>query len=69
LFSGSFLAVGHYLAALTQGHHVMPRKITTLTLADARAMITAGEKKAQEIGVPYNLAVVDAESSPIRIIL
>jgi len=47
----------------------MPRKITTLTLADARAMITAGEKKAQEIGVPYNLAVVDAESSPIRIIL
>jgi uncharacterized protein GlcG (DUF336 family) len=38
----------------------MPRKITTLTLADARAMIAAGEKKAQEIGVPYNLAVVDA---------
>jgi uncharacterized protein GlcG (DUF336 family) len=38
----------------------MPRKVTTLTLADARKIITAGEKKAEEIGVPYNLAVVDA---------
>lgn len=38
----------------------MPRQIPTLTLADARAIITAGEKKAEEIGVPYNLAVVDA---------
>jgi uncharacterized protein GlcG (DUF336 family) len=38
----------------------MPRQIPTLTLADARAIIAAGEKKAQEIGVPYNLAVVDA---------
>jgi len=38
----------------------MPRQITTLSLADARAIISAGEKKAQELGVPYNLAVVDA---------
>jgi uncharacterized protein GlcG (DUF336 family) len=38
----------------------MPRQIPTLTLADARSIITAGEEKAEEIGVPYNLAVVDA---------
>lgn len=38
----------------------MPRQVVSLTLADARRMITAGEKKAKELGVPYNLAVVDA---------
>jgi len=38
----------------------MPRQITTLTLADAREMIAAGEKKAEALGIPYNLAVVDA---------
>jgi uncharacterized protein GlcG (DUF336 family) len=38
----------------------MPREITTLTLADARQMIEAGEKKARELGIPYNIAVVDA---------
>jgi uncharacterized protein GlcG (DUF336 family) len=31
-----------------------------LTLADARRIIAAGEKKAQEIGQPMNIAVVDA---------
>jgi uncharacterized protein GlcG (DUF336 family) len=38
----------------------MTRQIQSLTLADARGLIAAGEKKAQELGVPYNLAVVDA---------
>ena len=38
----------------------MPRQVSTLTLADARAIIAAGEGKAQELGIPYNLAVVDA---------
>ncbi len=38
----------------------MTRQITTLSLADARQIIAAGESKAQEIGIPYNLAVVDA---------
>lgn len=38
----------------------MPRQVVTLTLADAREIIAAGEKKAGEIGIPYNLAVVDA---------
>jgi uncharacterized protein GlcG (DUF336 family) len=35
-------------------------QISSLNLADARRLIAAGEKKAQELGVPYNLAVVDA---------
>jgi uncharacterized protein GlcG (DUF336 family) len=38
----------------------MSRQSPTLTLSDARAIIAAGERKAQEIGVPYNIAVVDA---------
>jgi uncharacterized protein GlcG (DUF336 family) len=31
-----------------------------ITLSDARAIIAAAEKKAQEIGQPMNVAVVDA---------
>jgi uncharacterized protein GlcG (DUF336 family) len=38
----------------------MPRKVMTLTLEDARRAIAAGERKAEELKVPYNLAVVDA---------
>ena len=38
----------------------MPRQLISLNLADARKIIAAGEKKAQELGVPYNIAVVDA---------
>lgn len=38
----------------------MPRTIETLTLADARQIIAAGEAKAEAIGIPYNIAVVDA---------
>ena len=38
----------------------MPRQISTLTLAEARSVIAAGEKKASELGIPYNIAVVDA---------
>ncbi len=38
----------------------MPRQIPSLTLADARSLIAAGEKKANELGIPYNIAVVDA---------
>ena len=37
----------------------MSRQITSLTLADARRIIDAGETKAQELGIPYNIAVVD----------
>ena len=34
--------------------------IQTLTLADARRILAAGEAAADKLGVPYNLAVVDA---------
>jgi uncharacterized protein GlcG (DUF336 family) len=38
----------------------MTKRNESLTLADARKLIDAGEKKAKELGIPYNLAVVDA---------
>ena len=38
----------------------MPINISSLSLADARRLIAAGEQKAQELGIPYNIAVVDA---------
>ncbi|MDF0546307.1 heme-binding protein [Sphingobium sp. H39-3-25] len=38
----------------------MPRAFTTLTLSDAKQMLEAGEAKAADIGIPYNIAVVDA---------
>ncbi|HZZ52481.1 MAG TPA: heme-binding protein [Pseudonocardia sp.] len=34
-------------------------QVHTVTLADARRIIDAGERKAEEIGQPMNLAVVD----------
>jgi uncharacterized protein GlcG (DUF336 family) len=43
-----------------KGIITMPRQITSLTLADARRIIAAGESKAQDLGIPYNIAVVDA---------
>jgi uncharacterized protein GlcG (DUF336 family) len=43
----------------------MSRQIQSLTLADARRLIDAGEKKAQEMRIPYNIAVVDAGGSLI----
>ncbi|MDR6951144.1 uncharacterized protein GlcG (DUF336 family) [Ancylobacter sp. 3268] len=38
----------------------MPRTVDTLTLADAKQMLGAGEAKAASLGIPYNIAVVDA---------
>jgi uncharacterized protein GlcG (DUF336 family) len=38
----------------------MPRQISSLTLAEARRLVAAGEQKAQQLGIPYNIAVVDA---------
>jgi len=38
----------------------MPRTYSTLTLDDAKQMLQAGEAKAAEIGLPYNIAIVDA---------
>ena len=38
----------------------MPREVVSLSLEDARQAIAAGERKALELKVPYNIAVVDA---------
>ena len=38
----------------------MPAAYETLTLHDAKLLIAAGEAKAEQLGVPYNLAVADA---------
>jgi uncharacterized protein GlcG (DUF336 family) len=38
----------------------MPKSYETLTLDDAKRMLSAAEAKAAIIGLPYNIAVVDA---------
>ncbi len=38
----------------------MPRTIESLTLADAKRMIEAAETTADALGIPYNVAIVDA---------
>jgi uncharacterized protein GlcG (DUF336 family) len=38
----------------------MPRTYTTLTLDDAKHMLSAAEAKAASLGIPYCVAVVDA---------
>ncbi|QKK31561.1 heme-binding protein [Rhizobium indicum] len=38
----------------------MPRTLNTLTLSDAKQMLQAAEAKAANLGIPYNIAVVDA---------
>jgi uncharacterized protein GlcG (DUF336 family) len=43
-----------------RGTKGMPRALSTLTLSDAKRMLEAGEAKAAELGIPYNVAVVDA---------
>src|ERR1700690_789042 len=38
----------------------MTKPAFSLDLADARRIIAAGERKAIEIGIPYNIAIADA---------
>jgi uncharacterized protein GlcG (DUF336 family) len=38
----------------------MPRSYNSLTLDDAKRMLSAAETKAKRLGIPYNIAVVDA---------
>lgn len=38
----------------------MPRTYTTLTLEDAKLMVSAAEAEAASLGIPYCVAVVDA---------
>lgn len=46
----------------------MPRALRTLSLEDARRMLTAAEAQAARIGLPYNIAVVDAGGSLIAFV-
>src|ERR1700761_9017381 len=39
---------------------MMPRQIQTLTLTDAKKILSAAEAKAESLGIAYNIAVVDA---------
>src|SRR5262250_1065571 len=38
----------------------MPRTYSSITLEDAKRMLSAAEAKAASLGIPYNIAVVDA---------
>jgi len=38
----------------------MPRTYDSLSLEDAKRMLSAAEAKASSLGIPYNVAVVDA---------
>src|SRR5215813_8407693 len=38
----------------------MPRSYDSLTLEDAKRMLSAAERKAASLGIAYNIAVVDA---------
>src|SRR5262249_50063408 len=40
--------------------HDMPRSYASLTLEDAKRMLSAAEAKAANLGIAYNIAVVDA---------
>ena len=46
----------------------MPRTYATLTLDDAKRMLQAGEAAAVAIGIPYNIAVVDAGGNLIAFV-
>lgn len=46
----------------------MPRVLNTLTLSDAKRILQAGEAKAASLGIPYNIAVVDAGGALIAFI-
>src|ERR1700754_420144 len=52
---GDGASTEHRLPHTTTGRAIM----TTLTLAEARSIIAAAEAKAEEIGQPMNIAVVD----------
>lgn len=43
----------------------MSAPMTSLSLRDARRLIEAGERKATELKIPYNIAVVDVGGSLI----
>jgi uncharacterized protein GlcG (DUF336 family) len=46
----------------------MPRTYTSLTLEDAKQMLSAAEAKAASLGIPYCVAVVDASGHLVAFI-
>jgi uncharacterized protein GlcG (DUF336 family) len=40
----------------------------TITLADARTIIAAAEQRAEEVGQPQNIAVVDAGGNLVTLV-
>jgi uncharacterized protein GlcG (DUF336 family) len=47
-------------SSLRHLEHDMPRSYNSLTLDDAKHMLSAGEARAAVLGIAYNIAVVDA---------
>jgi uncharacterized protein GlcG (DUF336 family) len=47
----------------------MPRTYESLSLEDAKRMLSAAEKKATGFGVAYNIAVVDAGANLVAFVL
>jgi uncharacterized protein GlcG (DUF336 family) len=45
---------------LIERENVMPKTYQTISLSDAKRMLTAAEAKAASMGIAYNIAVVDA---------
>jgi len=45
----------------------MPRSFASLTLEDAKRMLSAAEAKAASLGIAYNIAVVDAGGHLVRL--
>ena len=43
-----------------QAENILPRSYETISLYDAKRMLSAAEAKAASLGIPYNIAVVDA---------
>jgi len=60
MYTGSVRQLAALVVSLPAGRgSVTERKKTMVTLADARRVIAAAEKKAAEIGQPMNIAVAD----------
>jgi uncharacterized protein GlcG (DUF336 family) len=46
----------------------MSQAILSVNLSEARRMIAAGERKATEMSIPYNIAVVDAGGNLVALV-
>lgn len=46
----------------------MSQAILSVNLSEARRMIAAGERKATEMSIPYNIAVVDAGGNLVAVV-